>query len=475
MTVSKPRASDGFFDDVNYYFDQASRYTDVPSDVLAQIRMCNGVYRIRFPVVRDDGKIAVIEAYRAEHSHHRLPTKGGIRYAMDVSQDEVMALAALMTYKCAVVDVPFGGAKGGVRVDPRRASASFLQRLTRRYTSELIRKRFIGPDVDVPAPDVGTGAREMGWIYDTYKSQGPDTLNALACVTGKAMSLHGVAGREEATGVGAVIALQHFLSEPEDMKPLGLTPGLSGKRVIVQGLGKVGYHAAREVIRQGGSVVGVSVSDGALYDPDGLEVDAVFDHRRESGSLVGFPRAQVLANPDEVLEKPCEILIPAALEHQITRDNAPRLQAKVIVEGANGPVDPKADAMLREAGLAIVPDIYANAGGVVVSYFEWIKNLSHVSFERMTRRYQQIANDRLLGVLTRLTGRTLPPKDEALLLHAPTEIDFVRTALENTLAISYKRIRTRWKEQALPDLRTSAYASAIEKVGDAYVLDGIFP
>ncbi len=475
MTVSKPRASDGFFDDVNQYFDQASRYTDVPDDVLAQVRMCNAVYRVRFPVVGDDAKITVVEAYRAEHSHHRLPTKGGIRYALDVSQDEVMALAALMTYKCAVVDVPFGGAKGGVRIDPRNESTAFLQRLTRRYTSELIRKRFIGPDVDVPAPDVGTGTREMGWIYDTYKSQGPDTLNALACVTGKAVSLHGVAGREEATGVGAVIALQHFLSEPEDVKPLALTPGLSGKRVIIQGLGKVGLHAAREVIRQGGSVVGVSVSDGALYHPDGLDPDAVIEHRRGSGSLIGFPRAEALSNPSEVLEKPCDILIPAALEHQITPDNAPRLKAKVIVEGANGPVDPKADAMLREAGTAIVPDIYANAGGVVVSYFEWIKNLSHVSFERMTRRYQQIANDRLLDLLTRLTGKTLPAKDAELLLHAPNEIDFVRTALENTLAISYERTRTRWKQRALPDLRTSAYVGAIEKVGRAYMLDGIFP
>ncbi len=475
MATPDPKTWRGFFDDVNHYFDQACRYADLPADVLAQIRTCNAVYRIRFPVVRDDGQIEVVEAYRAEHSHHRLPTKGGVRYALDVSQDEVMALAALMTYKCAVVDVPFGGAKGGVRVDPRRESASFLQRLTRRYTSELIRKRFIGPDVDVPAPDVGTGAREMGWIYDTYKTQGPDTLNALACVTGKDVSLHGVAGREEATGVGAVIAVQHFLSEPEDVKPLGLTPGLSGKRVVVQGLGKVGLHAAREVVRQGGSVIGVSVSDGALYDPDGLEVDAVLDHRRESGSFAGFPRARMFANPDELLEQPCDVLIPAALEHQITAENAPRLQAKVIVEGANGPVDPEADALLREAGSAIVPDIYANAGGVVVSYFEWIKNLSHVSFERMTRRYQQIANDRLRGVLTRLTGKALPPEDEALLLYAPNEIDFVRTALENTLAISYEKIRERWKRQALPDLRTSAYVGAIDKVGKAYVVDGIFP
>jgi glutamate dehydrogenase (NAD(P)+) len=464
-----------FFEDVNHYFDAACQHTDVEADVLTQIRACNAVYSARFPARRDDGQIVVVEAYRAEHSHHRLPTKGGIRYALDVSQDEVKALAALMTYKCAVVDVPFGGAKGGVRVDPRAESASFLERVTRRYASELIRKRFIGPDVDVPAPDVGTGEREMGWIYDTYKVHGPDTLNALACVTGKSTSVHGVAGRREATGLGAVIALEHFLANDEDVKPLGLDTGIAGKRIIVPGLGKVGLHAALSAIERDAIVVGVSVSDGALYDEAGLDVNAVVLHRAESGSLKGFPEARYFADPNGILEEPCEVLIPSALEHQITAQNAPRIQAKVIVEAANGPVDPKADALLREAGVVVLPDIYANAGGVVVSYFEWIKNLSHVSFERMTRRYQQINNNRILDVITRLTGKTLPPEDASLLLQAPNEVDFVRTALENTMAISYEKIRDPWKQRALPDLRTSAYLMAIERVANAYALDGIFP
>ena len=464
-----------FFDDVNRYFDSACRYTDVAPDVLSQIRACNAVYRMRFPVRRDDGEIVVIEGYRAEHSHHRLPTKGGIRYALDVSQNEVMALSALMTYKCAVVDVPFGGAKGGVCIDPRTESATFLQRVTRRYASELIRKRFIGPDVDVPAPDVGTGEREMGWIYDTYKVSGPDTLNALACVTGKATTVHGIAGRREATGLGAIIALEHFLAEAEDVKPLGLETGLAGKRIIVPGLGKVGLHAALAAIDRDAIIVGISVSDGALYDEGGLDVEALLLHRSETGSLRGFPDARFLADPDAILEEPCDVLIPSALEHQITAANAPRLQAKIIVEAANGPVDPEADAILREAGSVVLPDIYANAGGVVVSYFEWIKNLSHVSFERMTRRYQQIANNRLVNVIMRLTGKTLPPEEAALLVQAPNEIDFVRTALENTMAISYEKIREPWKQKGLPDLRTSAYLMSIESVAHAYALDGIFP
>ena len=464
-----------FFDDVNHYFDAACHHTDVAPDILAQIRAVNAVYRIRFPVRRDDGKVVVVEGYRAEHSHHRLPTKGGIRYALDVSQDEVMALSALMTYKCAVVDVPFGGAKGGVVIDPRQESAAFLERVTRRFTSELIHKRFIGPDVDVPAPDVGTGEREMGWIYDTYKTFGPDTLNALACVTGKAIRVHGVAGRREATGLGAVMALDLFLSEPEDVKSLDLQPGIAGKRIIIPGLGKVGLHAARAAIARDAIIVGVSVSDGALYDEGGLDVEAVLLHRSENGSLRGFPGARFIANPDLILEESCDVLIPSALEHQITAENAPRIRAKVIVEAANGPVAPDADVLLRDAGRTVLPDIYANAGGVVVSYFEWIKNLSHVSFERMTRRYQQIANDRLVDVITRLTGKTLQPEDAALLLQAPNEIDFVRTALDNTMTIAYERIRELWKRRALPDLRTSAYLTAIESVASAYTMDGIYP
>lgn len=467
--------SSSFFDDVNHYFDAACRHTDVPEGILEQIRACNAVYRMRFPVRRDDGSVVVVKGYRAEHSHHRLPTKGGIRYSLDISQNEVMALAALMTYKCAVVDVPFGGAKGGVCVDPRTEAPSFLERVTRRYASELIRKRFIGPDVDVPAPDVGTGEREMGWIADTYKAQGPDTLNWLACVTGKAIAMHGVGGRREATGLGAIIALELFLSEREDVKPLGFETGIAGKRIIVSGLGKVGLHAALAAIERDAVIVGVSVSDGALYDEGGLDVESVLRHRTETGSLRGVVGAQFFADPDAILDQPCDILIPAALEHQITSQNAARLKAKIIVEAANGPVTPEADQLLRNAGVTIVPDIYANAGGVVVSYFEWIKNLSHISFERMTRRYQQIANNRLVDVITRLTGKTLPPEDAAMLLQAPNEIDFVRTALENTMSISYEKVREPWRRRSLPDLRSSAYLIAIESVANSYALDGIFP
>ena len=465
-----------FYEDVSRYFAQGARHTSLSPGILRQLDTCNAVYRITFPVVRDDGEVEVVEAFRAEHSHHRLPTKGGIRFSSSVSQGEVMALAALMTWKCATVNVPFGGAKGGVRIDPGACSASFLERVTRRYTAELVKKRFIGPDVDVPAPDVGTGPREMGWIADTYKHHGPDTLNALACVTGKSLNAHGVAGREEATGLGVIMCLEQLLAEIEDVKGLGWDrTGLEGRRLVIQGFGNVGRHAALAARERGALVVGVSVSDGALFAREGLDPDAVRKHRLERGTLEGFPGARFLPEPDGLLEEECDVLIPAALERAITVENARRIRARVIVEAANGPVDAEASAILREGGCLIVPDIYANAGGVIVSYFEWIKNLSHVSFERMTRRYQQVANEKLVHVLERLAGHAPDAGDVALLCEAPNEVDFVRTALENTLAIAYGKIREIWRRDGMEDLRTAAYSLAIERVGQAYLEAGIYP
>jgi glutamate dehydrogenase (NAD(P)+) len=470
------RLGSRFHRDVNRYFAEGARHTDLPAGILRQVQVCNAVYRIRFPVVRDDGDVDVIEAYRAEHSHHRMPTKGGVRYAPTASQDEVMALAALMTYKCALVDVPFGGAKGAIRIDPRAHSPAYLERVTRRYAFELVKKRFIGPEVDVPAPDVGTGAREMGWIADIYKHHGSDQLNALAAVTGKSISAHGVAGREEATGRGAIVAAQEALARKEEVRALGWDQtGLAGRRLIVEGLGNVGLHAARSALEVGSVIVGVSASNGALYAADGLDPEAVIAHRKEAGTLENFPGARFFAEPAELLEQDCDVLLPAALEHSITAENAARVKARVILEAANGPVDVQANRLLREAGCLLVPDVYANAGGVIVSYFEWLKNLSHVSFERMTRRYQQVANERLVGVLKRLADNAPPTEDVALLCEPPSELDFVRTALDNTLSISYERIHEAWKSRGFADLRTAAYALAIERVSRAYLEAGVYP
>jgi glutamate dehydrogenase (NAD(P)+) len=475
VTSARPRQG-SFFEDVSRYFERAARYTEFSSGLLEQVRACNGVYRIKFPVEREDGEIEVLEAYRVEHSHHRLPAKGGIRFSPDLDQDEVMALAALMTFKCALVDVPFGGAKGGVRIDPHAVTERFRERVTRRYTAELIKKNFIGPALDVPAPDYGTGEREMAWIADTFQALNPTQLDSYACVTGKPISLHGIPGRREATGLGVFYGIQEAMAITEDMTSLGLEPGLAGKRVAVQGLGNVGYHAARFAQLEGDAViVGIAEIEGAIHAPDGLDVEAVLRHRRETGSILDFPGARNLATAEEVLELECEVLIPAALERQITAENAPRIQARIVAEAANGPVDPDGERILLERGVFLIPDIFLNSGGVTASFFEWVKNLSHISFARMTKRQQQISNRRLIEMVEQVTGQMVSAPDREIFTQGPNEIDFVRTALEETLTTAYRNIHDVWRQRALPDLRTAAFCFAIEKVAGCYLDQGIFP
>jgi glutamate dehydrogenase (NAD(P)+) len=475
--MSAKRGQDrGFFRDVSRYFERAARYTEFSPGILEAVRACNGVYRIRFPVERDDGGIEVVEAYRVEHSHHRLPAKGGLRFSPDLDQDEVMALAALMTFKSALVNVPFGGAKGGIRIDPHAVSERFRERVTRRYTAELIKKNFIGPALDVPAPDYGTGEREMTWIVDTFQALNPTQLDAYACVTGKPISMHGIPGRREATGLGVYYGIRQAMAIAEDIKPLGLEPGLAGKRVVVQGLGNVGYHAAHFAQVEGNAViVGIAEIEGGIHAPDGLDVDAVFRHRRETGSILDFPGAQNVGTSDEVLELDCDVLIPAALERQITTENAPRIRARMVAEAANGPVDPDAERILLERGVFLIPDIFLNSGGVTASYFEWVKNLSHISFARMTKRQQEISHRRIVEMVEQVTGKSVSISDRRSLTRGPNEIDFVYTALEETIAVAYEQIREVWKGRALPDLRTAAFLVAIERVGNCYLSQGIFP
>jgi glutamate dehydrogenase (NAD(P)+) len=465
-----------FLDSFCRFFDRAARHTGLSDDLLQQVKACNAVYLMRFPVRRDDGEIAVVEAYRAEHSYHRLPTKGGVRFSAIVDESETIALASLMTFKCAIVNVPFGGGKGGVRIDPRACSEGFLERVTRRYTHELIRKSFIGPSVDVPAPDLGTGEREMGWIFDTYKSLRPNESDVFGCVTGKPITLHGLPGRREATGLGVFYGLREALSVAEDMAELGMAPGLAGKRIIVQGLGNVGYHAAHFLADEGGAViVGIAERDGGVHHPDGIDVEAAAAHLREAGSLKGLPGARFVERPSALLEEDCDILVPAALENQITAENAPRIRARIIGEAANGPIDAGGEKVLRERGILVVPDVYLNAGGVSVSYFEWLKNLTHASFERMSARYEEVAAGRMLDAVERLTKQHFDPEERRVLTQPPQELTFVRTALAQTMEIAYRQIRERWRRDALEDLRVAALAFAIRRVGEIYRAQGIFP
>lgn len=462
------------YDDFLHYFDQAARHTDLDPNLLTQVQACNNIIQLSFPVRTDDGSLEVVHAYRAQHSHHRLPTKGGIRYSPMVDSHEVMGLAALMTFKCALVDVPFGGAKGGVCIDPFQSSPEFVERVTRRFVAELYAKNAIGPAIDVPAPDYGTSEREMAWIADTYRTLNPGDLNHWACVTGKPHELHGIPGRREATGQGVAHGIANFLRDRE-RPPDELGHSIGGQRIIIQGLGNVGYHAAVELAKQGARIVGIGEIDAGLYDPNGLDFDAVLRHRREHGGVRDYPAPQVFADSAEILEQPCDILIPAALEHQITVDNAERIQAALVAEAANGPTTPDADRILRERNIPVLPDLFLNAGGVTVSYFEWLKNLSHVSFDRMLGGSAEMLNQRLLRAIELASGADIPAALRASIEHGPTERDIVHDALAATMADAYSNISLLMRERRLPDLRTAAYLYALELVAINYVKLGLFP
>jgi glutamate dehydrogenase (NAD(P)+) len=465
-----------FFGAVEKSFDIAAKYTKWDKGILEQIKECNAVYQMRFPLKRDDGTIEVIEAYRVQHSHHKTPCKGGIRFAAEVNQDEVMALAALMTYKCAIVNVPFGGGKGGIKINPKKYSPYELEKITRRYTAELIKKNFIGPGTDVPAPDYGTGEREMAWILDTYSAMHPGEIDAAGCVTGKPVTQGGVRGRREATGLGVFFGLREVCNMPDVMKKLGLTVGVEGKRVVVQGLGNVGYHSAKFFQDAGAKVIGLAEYEGAIWSDKGLDVDAVFQHRKTTGSILNFPGATNFEKNGEALEMDCDILIPAALENVIDGDNAPNVKAKIIGEGANGPLTPDADEIFSKKGVLVVPDMYLNAGGVTVSYFEWLKNLSHVRYGRMEKRFNENMNAHIIGQIELLTGKTVSDKEKEYLMHGADEVDLVYSGLEETMITATHEIMNTWKNNpSIPDMRTAAYVVAINKVGTSYAELGIFP
>lgn len=464
-----------FFADVCKNFDSAAQFTNHPEGLLNQIKTCNSVYRFQFPIRRGNG-FEVIDAWRVEHSHHMSPTKGGIRYSEMVNEDEVMALAALMTYKCAIVNVPFGGAKGGIKINTKQYSVAELETITRRYTTELIKKNFIGPGIDVPAPDYGSGEREMSWIADTYMTMNPGQLDALGCVTGKPIALHGIRGRKEATGRGVAYAVRECVEVAEDMAKIGFKAGLGDKRVIVQGLGNVGYHSAKFLAEFGATIVGLCEFEGAIYNPNGLNVDEVFAHRKNTGSILGFPGAKDFKNSMEGLEQDCDIIVPAALENQFTEFNIRNIKAKIIAEGANGPTTPEAETIFTEMGGIIIPDMYCNAGGVTVSYFEWLKNLSHVAFGRMENRYAANSNANLINTLENLTGKTILPEHRLMIVKGASEMELVNSGLEDTMIHSYHEIReTLMNKPATQTLRTAAFVNSIDKIAVSYMNLGVWP
>jgi len=470
------KKASSFYESVQANFDQAAALTSIPKGLLDQIKVCNAVYQMRFPV-RMGNSYKVVEAYRVQHSHHRLPTKGGIRYSIHVNQEEVMALASLMSYKCALVDVPFGGAKGGVKISPRKHTQEQLERITRRYTTELVRKNFIGPGIDVPAPDYGTSSREMTWILDTYSAFRNGEIDAAGCVTGKPVAQNGIRGRTEATGRGVYYGLRELVNNEKEMKAIGLTPGMAGKTMVIQGLGNVGSYSGSISQEEGDAkIIAVSEYEGAIHDPNGIDINKLIKFRKETGSIVGYPGSKKLPNREDALELECDILVPAALENVINASNAKRIKAKIIGEAANGPVTSDAEGILAKKGIIVVPDMYLNAGGVTVSYFEWLKNLSHMRFGRMEKRFNSQTYGNLVDQIERMTGKSISDKEKSILTKGAEEIDLVRSGLEETMVNAYHQIKEiKSRKKKCPDLRSAAFINALTKISNDYMNMGVFP
>lgn len=464
----------GFFTSVNQMVDRALGAIDLPPGLADQIKATNALYRVNFPVeIR--GRPQVFTGWRAVHSEHRLPSKGGIRYSLMVDRDEIEALAALMSYKCAIVDVPFGGSKGGLEINPADYQEDELKAITQRFAYELSKKGFISPSECVPAPDVGTSEREMAWIVDTYRMDSPDDINAIACVTGKPVTQGGIAGRTEATGRGVQYALQEFFRHREDVQEAGLDGGLTGKRIVVQGLGNVGYHAAKFLQEEDGArIIAIAEHDGAIYLEKGLDVEEVHAFFRQSGGVRNYGEAEFIPDSARALELDCDILIPAALENQITTENAGRIRARLIAEAANGPISFDADQLLGRAGKIVLPDAFMNAGGVTVSYFEWVKNVSHIRFGRLERRLEEARGRHIVRLVEEMTGRPVPGYLAEPLLAGASEIDVVRSGLEDTMRLAYNQVRdVRHSRKNVSDYRTAAYVLALEKIAKAYLELGI--
>ncbi|HEC13558.1 MAG TPA: Glu/Leu/Phe/Val dehydrogenase [Acidiferrobacteraceae bacterium] len=473
--TANPAPQITFRESVDLMVDRAISIIDLDPGIADAIKACNSVLQMRFPV-KIKGKLEIFTGWRAVHSTHRLPAKGGIRFATGVNQDEVEALAALMTFKCAIVDVPFGGSKGGLIIDPNKYDRDEMQQITRRFTLELVRKGFLNPATNVPAPDMGTGQREMAWMADTYKHLHPEDINYSACVTGKPVHHGGIRGRTEATGRGVQYALREYFRHPDDVRAANLEGGLGGKRIVVQGLGNVGYHAAKFLSEDDGcKITAIIERDGALINEDGLPVEDVYRYIVENKTIKGFPGTSFVDDGAKVLEMDCDILIPAALEAQIHEGNADRIQARLIAEAANGPVTYGADQKLQQRGVVILPDAYVNAGGVTVSYFEWIRNISHIRFGRMQRRQDELRGHQITAMLEEHTGVHVDEKLKQNLTRGADELDLVRSGLDDTMRMAFQEMRDlRMNDEKVDSYRTAAYVIAIKKIATSYIDIGVY-
>ena len=461
-----------FLENVDMMVNDTIDRIKIDPNIAKILKTCRSVIQLKFPV-KIKGEIEILHGWRAVHSSHRLPVKGGIRYSTDVNQEEIEALASLMTFKCAVVDVPFGGAKGGLLIDPKKYDDESLERITKKFARELIRRGFLSPARDVPAPDVGTSQREMGWILDAYKSLRPDDINHVACVTGKSVSHGGIKGRLEATGRGVCEALKEFFRHPEEVSKANINnPNLDGQKIIIQGFGNVGSNSAKTLFSTGAKIVGIAEKDGGIFNKEGINIIELEKYQQDKSTILGFPNTEKIESSSDLLTYDCDILIPAALENAITLKNVDNVKAKIICEAANGPISYRADQKLKDRGAVIIPDIYANAGGVTVSYFEWIRNISHIRMGRLNKRYEEHRGEAILKAIKQISTNKLPKELIDQLVHGANEDDIIASGLEDTMRVSFQEILEMKSAYNLDNYRMAAYAIALKKIEKSYLEPG---
>ena len=456
-----------FKENVNLYVDRAAKYLDFEHSLIEHIKETHSLIKVNVGV-DINGTLTNFTGWRAVHSEHVLPSKGGIRFSPHVNQNETEALAALMTYKCAVVDVPFGGAKGGLRIDTKLYDEGQLRTITRFFATKLINKDFLSPALNVPAPDMGTGEREMDWMVDLYKTLKPDDINYRGCVTGKSIESGGIRGRKEATGRGVQEVVREFFRHEDLVKKYKLKPNIKNNSVVIQGFGNVGMYLAKHLYeRDDAKIIAVGEHNGYLFNKDGIDISKLIEYKIKNKSISCSTLGEFKEDPSKVLELECDVLIPAALENVIHMQNVKNVKAKVIFEAANGPVNYDADEYLYDQGVAIVPDIYVNAGGVVVSYFEWIKNLSHIRFGRLEKRYQEHKMELLLDILEKQSNLNITDAQKKQLVEGADELDLTFSGLEDTMRESFNQIKQKQK-QLNKSLRDSAYCLALDKLKKFY-------
>ena len=461
-----------FLENVNMMVNDTLNHIDVDPNIAKILKTCRSVLQVKFPI-KIKGEIKIFHGWRAVHSNHRLPVKGGLRFANNVNQEEVEALASLMTFKCAVVDVPFGGAKGGLLIDPQKYDEESLEKITKKFARELIRRGYLSPARDVPAPDVGTSQREMGWILDAYKSLRPDDINHMACVTGKSVDHGGIKGRLEATGRGVCEALKEFFRHPEEVQRAGVSKELSDQNIIIQGFGNVGCNSAKALFQNGAKIIGIAEKDGGIFNDKGINIVELEKYKLENHTILNFPTTKTIKNSADLLSYDCDILIPAALENVVSLDNADNIKAKIICEAANGPITYRADQRLREKGKVIIPDIYANAGGVTVSYFEWIRNTSHIRMGRLNKRYEEHRGEVIIKAIEQISPNKLPKDMINQLVYGANEEDIISSGLEDTMRVAFQEILEMREKYNLDNYRMATYAIAIKKIEKSYLELGI--